>query len=72
MPGKGKIVSASGQRAGHAWVVCGLSSMLREAHSRPQASGVPFSTLLLKYPGDLREGMQLPKVLNLQAARAPV
>lgn len=44
--------------------------MLREAHSLFQVSGVPFSTLLLKYPGDLNELMQLPKVLNLQALRA--
>lgn len=44
--------------------------MLREAYSLFQVSGVPFSTLLLKYPGDLNELMQLPKVLNLQALRA--
>lgn len=44
--------------------------MLREAHSLFQVSGVPFSTLLPKYPGDLKELMQLPKVLNLQALRA--
>lgn len=44
--------------------------MLREAHSLFQVSRVPFSTLLLKYPDDLNELMQLPKVLNLQALRA--
>lgn len=44
--------------------------MLREAHSPLQVSRVPFSTLLLKYPGDLNELMQLSKVLNLQALRA--
>ena len=44
--------------------------MLREAHSLFQVSGVPFSTLLLNYPGDLHELRQLLKVLNLQALRA--
>lgn len=44
--------------------------MLREAHSIFQVSRVPFSTLLLKYPGDLNELRQLPKVLNLQTLRA--